>query len=181
MNNTILEEGNLLFSFSGYLDVEKFDDQNTNLHGLLPVDFVAETSDKLCFIEVKDYQHPHPMAVAKRETNRQMLLTLVSKKDNDEECSLYCHKIGSKFKDSLLRKYASGKIDKEFKKEIIYIFFVNFDVLGANERGMLKEKISKHVPRGLKDSRRGLLPDMSFDLVNMDQLKNYGIFCTAKP
>jgi len=178
MSSIRLEEGNLSFGFSGYLTAVKFDDQNTNPHGLEPVDFVAESDDCIYFIEVKDYQHPHPMAVARRDADRLMLLSTASKKSNDE--SLYCHKIGSKFKDSLLRKYVMGDIDKKFDKVIVYLFFINFDALGAMERGMLKERISNHVPKGLKDSRRGLLPDISFDLVSMEQLKQYGIVCTAR-
>ena len=178
MSNTILEEGNLRFEFTNYLKAEKFDVPSANPHGLEPVDFVAESIDCLYFIEVKDYQHPHPKAVARRETDHRMLYNAALKKGFDAEGSLYCHKIGSKLKDSILQKYATGEIDKDFKKRIVYLFIVNLDVFTAEERGMLKERISNHVPKGKKDSHRGLFFDMFFDLVNAEQLKEYGITCT---
>ena len=179
MNNIMLEEGNLQFDFFGFFTAVKFDDKNTNPHGLAPVDFVAENDACVYFIEVKDYQHPHPEAHKRREVDRSMLLSVVSKKDNANGL-LYCHKIGSKLKDSLLRKYAVGEIDKGFNKRIVYLFLINFDILGAKERGILKERISNHVPKSLRDSRRGLFPDMLFDLVDAEQLKKHGIVCTAK-
>ena len=175
MNDITLEEENLRFDFMGFNTAVKFDDKNANLHGLLPVDFVAENADSLYFIEVKDYQNPHPEAVKRRDEDRSMLLGVTTKKVNEEE-SLYCHKIGSKLKDSILRKYVTGEILRGFNKRIVYLFFVNFDILGAVERGKLKERISNHIP----GSRRGLFPDMLFDLVDIAKLKEHGIICTAK-
>ena len=178
MNKIILYEGNLQFEFVGYDNAVSFDNRDTNPHGLEPVDFVAESNDCLCFVEVKDYQHPHPIAVEKRAENRKTLIDAATKKGEDG--ALFCHKMGSKIKDSLLRKCASGDIVRGFKRKIIYLLFINFDVFGEAERGLLKARISNHVPIGLKDSHFGLFPKMSFELVNAEQLKAYGIICSAK-
>jgi len=145
---------------------------------LEPVDFVAENNDCLYFIEVKDYQHPNPKAIEKRAENRKILIEAAKKKG--EEGALFCHKMGSKIKDSLLRKCASGDIAVGFTRKIIYLLFINFDNFGETERGLLKTRISSHVPIGLKNSRFGLFPQMSFELVNAEQLKTYGIICTVK-
>ena len=178
MSKIILSEGNLQFEFVGYNSAISFDNRKTNLHGLEPVDFVAESNESLCFIEVKDYQHPHHLAYKKRKENCKILIDVATEKG--ETASIFCHKMGSKFKDSLLRKCASGDISKGFQKEIVYLLFINFDIFGETERGLLKAKISNHVPKGQTSNRRGLFPRISFELVNADQLKAYGIICTPK-
>ena len=66
-------------------------------------------------------------------------------------------------------------LEEEFNKRIVYLFLINFDILGETERGMLKERICNHIP----NSRRGLFPNMLFDLVNAEKLKQHGIVCTA--
>ncbi len=84
-----------------------------------------------------------------------------------EKNNVFCIEMGVKIKDSLLRCYASGK---KFTKKVVYLLFFNLDQLGAFENGLLKEKISGHVPGGLNGSRFGEFTAISFELANAEQL-----------
>ena len=181
----ILDEGNLRFDFSGchlVSDVIKFDTKNPN--GTTGVDFIAETDDCFYFIEVKDFQDPHPHAVAKRKAGFEMLVAAAKEKKElqDDELSsakgsIFNLKLGLKIKDSLLRKYAYGEA---FSKEVKYIVFINLDKLDKVQRGRLKEKIFGHIPTGFNTDEFSAFRRISFDLVNAEQIKAYGITCTAK-
>jgi len=167
----VLDEGNLLFDFSVFQSAEKFDDRQTNPRGMMSVDFVAEDSDCLYFIEVKDFQNPNASKERLKE-DFEMLRDAVEKKK-----AVFNIRMGAKIKDSLLRKYSLGE---EITKKVLYILFINLDKLSEHERGLLKAKISGYVPTGLNDSRFCKFTDISFDLVNAEQLKLYGINCTTK-
>ena len=84
--------------------------------------------------------------------------------------------MGEKIKDSLLRKYSTGD---SFNKNVVYLLFINLDKLGAFERGLLMTKISGHIPTGLNDARFSAFSEISFDLVNTEKLRQYGIICSA--
>ena len=171
MNRVRLEEDNLNFDFIDFLNAEKFDDDNKNAKGLFPVDFIAENTEYMYFIEVKDFQHPK--ATTQRRMEDYEMLTGKDVKGN----SIFAIKMGGKIKDSLLRKFASGY---KFTKDVIYLLFINLDNLGTYERGRLKEKINNgYIPVGLDDGRFCEFTRISFDLVNAEQLKKYGITCTA--
>ncbi len=92
--------------------------------------------------------------------------------------SVFVIEMGTKIKDSLLRRYAEGST---FQKKVMYLLFINLDRLGEFERGLLKTKISGHVPAGLNKERFTAFKEIAFDLVNADQLTGYGISCTTKP
>jgi hypothetical protein len=170
MNNVYIE-GNLQFTFSGYVAVEKFDDKLRNPFGMKPVDFIAESADKIYFLEVKDYQHPR--ATRERiDADLDMLQNAFKKGKSN-----FCLEMGQKLKDSLLRKYAQ---DYTFSKDVVFLFLINFDKLGIEERLLLKSKIDGFVPTGLNADRFPAFTSISFDLVNAEQLKNYGIICTEK-
>jgi len=199
----ILDEQNLCFDFTNcplVSDPVKFDTKT--IAGLSSVDFVAETEDCIYFVEVKDFQNPN----APEERRKADLETLIAagrekparkKKPatNDEfstvkaelsavrdqlslcEGSAFTSEIGQKIKDSLLRKYAFGE---QITKDIKYLVLINLDNLGTRERGRLKEKISGHIPTGLNAKDYGSFVSINFDLVDANQLKKYGITCTAK-
>ena len=166
----LLEEGNLQFDFSAYSLVERFDDKQINPYGMKAVDFVAEDDECLYFIEVKDYQNPKATE-ERRKADYKMLI------EAGKEKAVFNLEMGEKIKDSLLRKYSLGE---KITKKVVYLLMINLDKLGEFERGLLKERISGHVPIGLNESRFCEFTNISFDLVNAEQLKSYGIICAAK-
>ncbi len=169
MSEEYIDEGNLRFDFSACGKADRFD--ATNPHGMKAVDFIVDAPDCLYFIEVKDYQNPDAPEDRRRE-DYNMLISA-----DKEKNAAFCVKMGMKIKDSLLRHYASGET---FAKKVVYLLLINLDNLGENERGRLKEKISGHVPSGLNHSRFGAFTEISFKLVNAEQLKTYGICCSTK-
>ena len=170
--NNVFDEGNLTFDFNNCGAAERFDVSNTNPYGMKAVDFVVETADCLYFIEVKDYQNPNA-SQERREKDYKMLISAA----NDKE-SMFVMEMGAKIKDSLLRKYAEGV---SFIKKATYLLFINLDKLGEFELGLLKSKISGHVPTGLNNDRFNAFSKISFDLVNAERITRYGIVCTDKP
>jgi hypothetical protein len=165
-------EGNLRFDFTDCGVTERFDEVKKNADGLKAVDFIAETDECLYFIEVKDYQHPNAPQ-KRKDDDRNMLINAMS-----EDKSIFALEMGAKIKDSLLRKYAEGYV---FAKKVKYLLFINLDQLGANEHGQLREKISGYIPIGLKNERFHAFSEISFDVVNANQLEQqYKIKCTSK-
>ncbi|MCL2086304.1 MAG: hypothetical protein FWH05_01760 [Oscillospiraceae bacterium] len=176
-----LEEGNLRFCFSPrYTNAERFDDKEKNADGMKAADFVAETIENLYFIEVKDFQNPCATDENRRSDCEKLGVATKMKEKNEKKGdrkSIFVLEMGETIKDSLLRKYALGE---KISKAVIYLLFVNFDALGAEERGRLKAKISGHVPTGLKDERFTEFTNITFDLVNATQLKErHDISCTV--
>ena len=169
--SNVLEEGNLQFDFTGCGQAERFDTREKNAYGMKTVDFVAETADCLYFIEVKDYQHPNAPQMRQKEDYEKLKSAI----DGDE--SVFVLEMGEKIKDSLLRRYAEGGM---FTKKTMYLLFINSDKLGEFERGLLKAKISGHVPTGLNNARFKFFNEISFDLVNANRLIQYGITCVQK-
>jgi len=158
----VIDEENLLFGFIAYDTVERFDEKETNPHGMKAVDFIAETNDCLYFIEVKDFQHPNAPP-----NQRQKDFDMLTNKDSKEYAE-FPLKMGGKIKDSLLRKYAEGYT---FQKRVKYLFLFNMKKLGAQERIQLFDRIKGHVPTGLDDARFRAFTEISFDLVNVDLTK----------
>jgi hypothetical protein len=170
MMSKVFDEGNLRFDFSGCGTTECFDVKETNPYGMKAVDFVTDATDCVYFLEVKDYQNPSAPQ-EQRNTDFQMLISAGIEKN-----SLFIVEMGEKIKDSLLRQYASGTA---VTKPIEYLLLINLDTLGEFERGLLKAKISGHVPTGLNDERFGSFTRIRFDLINGEQLSMRGITCTA--
>ncbi|MCL2527844.1 MAG: hypothetical protein FWE42_05425 [Defluviitaleaceae bacterium] len=179
-----LEEGNLRFDFSSCPLVsapEKFDENPPN--GTSSVDFVAETTDCLYFIEVKDYQNPNSPEVKHQENYTMLVAAGKGKKEllGDELSSLrgeiFCLRISQNVKDSLLRKYVLGEV---ITKKVIYLIFINLDKLGQKERRRLKEKLHGYIPTGFNEGKYIHFKGISYDIVNAEQIKTYGITCTTK-
>lgn len=167
----LLDEGNLQFDFSACQAVERFDDKKINPYGMKSVDFVAEDSENLFFLEVKDFQHPKATAERRAADYKMLIDAGIGQK------SIFNLEMGKKIKDSLLRKYASGD---RINKKVVYLLLINLDKLGEFERGMLKAKITGHIPTGLNDKKFINFTEIFFDLINAKQLKPYGIICTAQ-
>ena len=170
MNKAKLVEGNLTFTFIDFYNVEMFDESSKNPAGLRPVDILAETTENLYFIEIKDFQHPK--ATKKQRAKDEKMLT---EKDEHENL-IFAIEMGGKIKDSLLRKFAEGY---RYAKPVKYLLLINLDGLGTHERGRLKEKIRGHIPTGLNDNRFCKFTNILFDLVNAEKLKSYGIVCAT--
>jgi hypothetical protein len=168
MNNEFTE-GNLTFDFTACGTAERFDEKEKNAYGMKAVDFVAESDDTLYFVEVKDYQHPKSQ---RKNEDLIMLKEVIRTKEHG-----FAIQMGTKIKDSLLRRYAEGH---SFGKKAIYLLLLNLDLFGETERGLLKAKISGYVPTGLNDVRFNSFTTVSFELVNASQLLQYGIVCAEK-
>jgi hypothetical protein len=160
--SNILTEGNLCFDFIGYDSAERFE---IGSNGLRTVDFLAEKNNVLYFIEIKNYRNPE------ERQNLDMLKEVVRADEH-----IFALKMGEKIKDSFLRRYAEGYT---FDKNVVYLLFINLDLFGETERGLLKAKISGQIPTGLNHSRFSAFMRMKFKIVNTAQLKkDYSIICT---
>ena len=180
----VLREENLCFNFDENTFLrkpEKFDVKNPT--GMMGVDFIAETEENQYFIEVKDFQNPNSTD-ERRRVDLEMLKAAIKDKTNLPEQgdgafvakgAVFTLKIAQKIKDSLLRKYALGG---NFNKNVIYLVVINLDSFGTHEFKRLKEKISGHIPTGLNGAEFTYFSNISFDLVNIDQLESYGIICS---
>ncbi len=168
--SNVFDEGNLHFDFNNCGTAERFDVNKTNPYGMKAVDFFVETADCLYFIEIKDYQHPN----ATQERQKKDFSMLISAAKEKE--SLFVMEMGTKIKDSLLRKYAEKH---SFSKKVMYLLVINLDTLGEFERGKLKEKMNGYVPTGLNDKRFTAFKKIEFDLINADKLQKYGVSCTS--
>ena len=169
--SSVFYEGNLQFTFTECDAAERFDTKDCNVYGMKSVDFIAETTDYLYFIEVKDYQHPNASPKRQKEDYRMLVEATNGGK------TVFALEMGEKIKDSLLRRYAANGT---FSKKVIYLLLINLDKLGEFERGFLKAKINGHVPTGLNDTRFSAFTEISFELVNAEQLEDYGIVCEVK-
>jgi hypothetical protein len=182
MNNLFIE-GCLQLDFSACGTAARFDDGRTNPYGMKAVDFVVESSDRLYFVEVKDFQNSLAPQ-EQRDNDYQLLIEAgTSKKkrtllnpDEEEAVSVFNLEMGEKIKDSLLRWYA---VDNEFTKKVTYLLFIRLDALDNPARRRLAEKISGHVPTGLNNQRFGKFTELTFDLVDVSGLQKYDIICTA--
>jgi hypothetical protein len=170
--NKVFDEGDLIFDFSEFNTAKQFDDRNKNVFGMKAVDFIAETANCLYFVEAKNYQNPNAKPERRKEDYEMLIAAVTEKK------AMFALEMGGKIKDSLLRRFAEGDV---FTKKVIYLLLINLDKLGEFERGLLKEKISGHIPTGLNDVRFSAFNEISFDLVNTSQLGQYGIVCSDKP
>jgi hypothetical protein len=168
MNDFVIEESNLRFDFSHCGKPIKFDNEGN--HGLFAVDFLINKDDYTLFIEVKDYQNPNA-STEQRNDDLHMLLDAGIK-----DKSVFTIKMGEKIKNSLLMLYAEGKT---FTKNVLYLLFINFDDLKADERRHLSEKILGFIPTGLNNLKRfPAFKRIDFKLVDAKRLKQYGINCT---
>ncbi|MDR2897299.1 MAG: hypothetical protein LBU99_00685 [Spirochaetaceae bacterium] len=170
MSDYVMEEGNLKFDFTRCGVPTKFDIESNS--GLSAVDFIAHKKNCILFIEVKDYQNPNTSDSQRTET----LVMLREAVKNKE--STFCLKMGSKIKDSLLSVYAKGKSEL-FTKNVVYLLFINSDMLTAAERLSLFDNICGYVPTGLNHDRFTAFKKIRFKIVDAEKLKKYGITCTT--
>ncbi|MDR1898223.1 MAG: hypothetical protein LBR10_15710 [Prevotellaceae bacterium] len=160
----IFEESGMTFDFSSCPPPEKCD--NSVPRGLSSVDFFVETNDRILLIEVKNFENSHAPKT-QRKADYEMLIS---------SDTVFPDKIGSKIKDSLLRKYAEGH---DFNKPIIAILILKQSQLMAAQRQRLYEKIIGHVPTGLNGYPKFL--KILFDMPDItDTPTKYGFTVSNK-
>ena len=164
-----MEEGNLVFDFTRCGNPIKFDEHNNS--GLYAVDFFVDREKYLLFLEVKDYQNPNTPRDQQNDDYKMLISAGIDKE------SIFTIQMVCKIKDSLLNLYAKGYV---FTKNVVYILFINFDDLKADERRQLFEKISRQIPTGLNNDLFIAFKKINFKLVDAKELKKYGIICTRK-
>jgi hypothetical protein len=160
------------FDFSGFKDAEDYDILQNRYVGLKTVDFVAANDKAQFFIEAKNYARtsgdPQIQAhLSERQATDYRML-------NDPDAA-FPLEMGMKFKDSLLRWYASGK---EFDKPIALLLVVHApSALTPNNIIKLIQRINGYIPTGLNASpeRFPKFTSVFFDMVTADETQNrYG-------
>jgi hypothetical protein len=162
MNNPYTES-ELTFHFTRCSAVEKCDEKSC--HGLKSVDFMADTEECVCFIEVKNFEQTGaPLENRKRDYK---MLT-----DPDAAFPL---EIAMKFKDSLLKKYAEGYV---FSKPVVALLIMKLDKINAKQRQRLFDKIAGYVPTGLNNKGYERFSRIKFEIPKMSDTEQYGFTVT---
>jgi hypothetical protein len=161
-----LVESELIFDFTDCISAEKYDAAVPA--GLSSVDFVAETSEFIYFIEVKNYAQSR--ATEERRKTDYAMLT-----DAD---AAFPRDIGTKIKDSLLRKYADGY---RFTKPITALLVMKQSEIMAEQRLKLFDRIKGHVPTGLNDDKFAHFTKITFNIPKITETGRYGFTVTAQP
>jgi hypothetical protein len=144
----ILTESNMEFDFSAFDSAEEYDTQENQCAGLKVVDFVAADSERQFFIEVKNYANVSGDLVIQTNMNKRqetdyLMLT--------EPIAAFPLEMGMKFKDSLLRWFATGQ---EFTKPIVLLLVMNPPIMfQARDRERLQRKIKGYIPSGMNKKR----------------------------
>jgi hypothetical protein len=160
------------FDFSGFKNAEVYDTSQNRCAGLKVVDFVAASDEVQFFIEAKNYarESEDPQIQAhmseRRITDYKML--------NDPDAA-FPLEMGMKFKDSLLRWYASGK---GFDRPIALLLVIHAPfALTPNNIIKLIQRINGYIPTGLneKPEQFSKFTSAFFDMVTADETQNrYG-------
>ena len=131
---TIFQEGDLEVAFSGAKSVWKFDDASHRLsYCMKAVDFIVELDNEYIFVEIKDPENPYAHAT----TSAQWISDFETGQINDE--------LISKFRDSFIYEWASGRANKPVS------YFVLIAISGQHA-GTLGPKISdlrRRLPSGV--------------------------------
>jgi hypothetical protein len=168
-----LTASNMEFDFSAFDSAEEYDTQQNQCAGLKIVDFVAESGESQFFIEVKNY--------ANRSGNTLVQANMDKRQEIDyrmltDPVAAFSLEMGMKFKDSLLRWFASGK---EFTKPIALLLVVNPPVMfQARDRERLIRRIQGYIPNGMNDlpEQYPKISSMFFDMPTISEAqKRYGI------
>jgi hypothetical protein len=163
--NKVLTESELIFDFTNCISVEKYDTDVPT--GLSSVDFAVETNGCLYLIEVKNYEQSH--ATEKRRKTDYGMLT-----DPD---AVFPLDIGTKIKDSLLRKYADGY---SFTKPVIALLIMKQSEILAEQRLKLFDRIKGHIPTGLNNLTFANFTNIMFDMPKISDTEKYGFTVTEQ-
>jgi hypothetical protein len=146
----------------------RYDTNENKTAGLKIVDFIAESKDKLMFIEVKNFARTSDDPIEQDELlfNRQLNIYRLNSK-----CQLFPLEIGMKFKDCLFQWLAEGKT---FDKTIVLLFIVNLPPEFSNpERLTLLHRIrTGFVPSGMDLERYTKMKPIFFDMPPLNKVKS---------
>jgi hypothetical protein len=161
-------ESGFTFVFSDTDHAEVYDKNGCVPDGMKSVDFVVEQEDRTLFLEIKNY---HNKLAAKERiiADKQELNEALNIKG-----SLFCHKIGMKIKDSILRKYALGQ---KLNKRVVFLLVINNNDLDPFQRMRLYEKLSGYIPTGLNKPEFPAFTKIFYDILCVKDLPRYGINC----
>ncbi|MDR0380962.1 MAG: hypothetical protein LBH86_03080 [Oscillospiraceae bacterium] len=166
----------MTFDFEGFVSADYCDTPENANKGLKIVDFIADDGEKILFIEVKNYARKSDDATtkehltARQETDYRMLT------DPDAAFPL---EMGMKFKDSLLRWYASGH---RFDKPVAMLLVINPpDSLREKDIIRLIQRIDGYIPTGLNAEQYPKFTSTFFALVTADEAEHYGFSVTVNP
>lgn len=148
----IFKESGFQFDFTNSINVYKADEPN--YHGLSAVDFIIETPGEYLFVEVKNPDNKKASQEEKKRFLEEMKLPL------------YPLKMSTKFKDSLLKELASGKV---FTKPIHYILLLEFSKFDAGQRRLLYQKINNFIPRFSEEEIYRSVKNIRFILHNKNE------------
>ncbi|MDI6782054.1 MAG: hypothetical protein QME49_08145 [bacterium] len=100
---------------------------------------------EIIFIEVKNISN---------EDDEQRQKEWIKKLSNlDSEQNHFLFRMGVKFKDTILKKWA---MDESYDKKIHYIVILEFNRLDANQRRLLFQKFHSYLPICLREFKRGV-------------------------
>lgn len=139
---TTCVEGDLEITFPNAWSVRKFDGLAHQFSEMKAVDFIAESSDLIAFIEVKDPNHPR---ISQRDRKNIV---------NDYKSEKKYFELKYKFRDSFLYEWACGRVHKP----IHYWVLIAVDSFGTTELGRrtdaLRSKlpVTAALPKGWKNS-----------------------------
>jgi hypothetical protein len=160
--NSVYTESGLTFDFSRCMAREKCDEKSC--YGLKSVDFVVETEERVCFIEVKNFEQVD----APRE-NRERDYKMLT-----DPNAAFPLEIGMKIKDSLLKKFVEGGT---FSKPIVVLLIIKLDRLNTKQRKRLFSKIAGYVPTGLNKGYERF-SRIKFEIPKMSDTEQYGFTVT---
>ena len=160
------------FDFSSMDSASEYDTPDAQCVGLKVVDFVAEDNNSLFFIEVKNYVNSSndmliQASMDKRQNTDYLMLT--------DPTAAFPLEMGMKFKDSLLRWFATGR---SFTKPIALLLVVNPPKsFQARDRERLVRKINGYIPSGMnnKTDKYPKITSMFFDMPTVNEVQErYG-------
>jgi hypothetical protein len=166
------EDKTMEFDFSGFYTAEDYDTPQSQCVGLKVVDFVAENDKAQFFIEAKNYARESYDSQKQAHLSERQVTDYKMLTDPNAAFPL---EMGMKFKDSLLRWYASGR---EFNKPVVLLLVVNApSMLTSNNIIKLIQRINGYIPTGLnkKIEQYPMFTAVFFDMITADEAQNrYG-------
>lgn len=143
---TTCVEGDLEISFPTAWNVRRFDGPSHGFSVMKAVDFIAESSDKIVFLEVKDPGRP-----SISESERMKLAEVYKSEQIDFDLKY-------KFRDSFLYEWACGRV----RKPIHYWVLIALESLSRTQLGRRADALRPKLPVAAaspKDWNRNIAKD----------------------
>lgn len=135
---TALVEGDLRLELPGDVGGKRFDDHQHGLsHCMKVIDWIVDLGNHVCFIEVKDPDHP----AAKAHDDREKFL-------QDLSAGNFTRSLVTKFRDSFLCEWACDRIDKP----VNYYVIVASSSLDSAQLLTRADELKRELPAGTPGS-----------------------------